>query len=220
MKSGIYKIECLPTGKVYVGSAVKLITRFAVHRHALRRHKHHSSKLQNAWNKYGENAFRFEILLLCDKENLIMYEQIHIDFFDSVKKGFNIEPIAASSLGRKHSLKTRKRLSEIRKDAMTPERRKKIGEQHKGLKHSKETLAKMRKAASKIPYEIRIKVQAISAASRRKNGYNHSEATKEKIRIAAIGRKASAEARAKMSAVRIGMKYNVEKQRESAIVNT
>jgi len=126
MKSGIYQIRHVETGKVYVGSAVNFPRRFALHRCNLRAGKHRNTKLQNAWNKYGESAFRFERVLICSKANLITYEQACIDGFSAVSDGYNILGVAGSALGFRHSAEHRSKL---------------LGNQHaQGHKHDADTL--------------------------------------------------------------------------------
>ena len=49
-------------GKKYVGSAVNFKRRRRKHRKSLRKGTHHSPHLQNAWNKYGEDNFKFDVL--------------------------------------------------------------------------------------------------------------------------------------------------------------
>lgn len=58
----IYKIRNVINQKFYVGSAVDTRTRFRQHRRLLRNNTHHCKHLQAAWNKYGEDAFKFEIV--------------------------------------------------------------------------------------------------------------------------------------------------------------
>jgi len=58
----IYKIRNLLNGKFYVGSAQDTRTRFRQHRRLLRKGTHHCKHLQNAWNKYGEELFKFEVI--------------------------------------------------------------------------------------------------------------------------------------------------------------
>jgi group I intron endonuclease len=58
----IYKIRNVVNGKFYVGSAVDTRTRFRQHRRLLRKNIHHCKHLQAAWNKYGEDAFKFEVV--------------------------------------------------------------------------------------------------------------------------------------------------------------
>ena len=62
MKSGIYQILNKLNNKIYVGSAVNLSNRWSTHKCKLKQNKHGSPILQNAWNKYGEDAFKFEVL--------------------------------------------------------------------------------------------------------------------------------------------------------------
>lgn len=58
----IYKIRNVVNGKFYVGSAKDTRTRFRQHRKLLRKGTHHCKHLQAAWNKYGEDVFKFEVV--------------------------------------------------------------------------------------------------------------------------------------------------------------
>jgi group I intron endonuclease len=70
-KSGIYIIRHVESNKIYIGSAVRLNKRWNFHRFKLRQNMHENSRLQNAWNKYGEDAFEFSIIeLVSDKTKL------------------------------------------------------------------------------------------------------------------------------------------------------
>lgn len=73
--SGIYKIINKVNGYYYVGSArhisFKNGGRFEEHIDLLRKQKHFSRLLQNAWDMYGENNFSFEIV-----ENNISYSKL------------------------------------------------------------------------------------------------------------------------------------------------
>ena len=60
--SVIYKITCVNTQQVYVGSTISFRKRMREHKQNLIGNKHHSFKFQNAFNKYGKNAFVVEIL--------------------------------------------------------------------------------------------------------------------------------------------------------------
>lgn len=60
---GVYKITNTVDGKVYIGStAVGMKARWSNHLSSLRKGTHYNRRLQNAWSKYGENAFTFEIV--------------------------------------------------------------------------------------------------------------------------------------------------------------
>lgn len=106
MKSGVYQILNTVSGSCYVGSAVNINARWAAHRHSLRTGKKAAPKLQRAWDKYGEGAFEFKILLLCSKENTLLYEQLCID---AIAPKYNTRGEAKSNLGVKWSADTNAR---------------------------------------------------------------------------------------------------------------
>ena len=62
MKNVIYKIRNVTNEKFYVGSTNNTRERFRTHRNKLRGNKHHCKHLQAAWNKYGEDCFKFEVI--------------------------------------------------------------------------------------------------------------------------------------------------------------
>jgi len=105
MKTGVYKITNLVTGKVYIGSSINIELRWREHKRDLLRNKHHSTKLQRSYNIHGINNFTFEILVECkkDKNTIINLEQYYIDKFNSYKKGYNSRPLADNNLGSKRT---------------------------------------------------------------------------------------------------------------------
>lgn len=102
-QSGVYKITCTPTGKFYIGSAVSMGSRWAVHRNSLRDKKRACPKLLNAWNKHGEEAFTFEPMLFCAPKDLLFYEQL---LLDRLKPELNVLPTAGSMLGMRWTAET------------------------------------------------------------------------------------------------------------------
>jgi group I intron endonuclease len=96
--SGIYQIRCIPTDKIYVGSAVNLRHRWAQHRRKLHKGNHHNIHLQNAWGKYGEQNFEFTVLEFVDRSNLFIAEQDWIERTRCAIRGigFNIFDTAGS----------------------------------------------------------------------------------------------------------------------------
>lgn len=90
INSGIYKITCLTTDKFYIGSAVNINRRFDEHKTLLRHNKHYNSKLQNAWNKYGEENFYFGPIEFVEESQLLDIEQWWIDSTNVCKVGFNL----------------------------------------------------------------------------------------------------------------------------------
>lgn len=101
MARGIYKIINIINNKFYVGSAVDLKRRKTRHFSELRTNKHNNSKLQNAWNKYGEQAFVFVVVEELDKEvDLLAAENIWLKEHVGKEYCYNIGVDAtAPSLG-------------------------------------------------------------------------------------------------------------------------
>lgn len=110
--SGIYRIRNIKNGKCYIGSSVDVYRRWGSHKSLLRRGKHHSVHLQNAWNKYGEEFFTFEILTLCPKNKTEEFEQFYLDGFNCE---YNVAKSAATSwLGLHHSQKSKEKMSKAK----------------------------------------------------------------------------------------------------------
>jgi group I intron endonuclease len=109
---GIYAIEHVASGKMYVGSAIDFKARWRVHLCLLNKGAHHCAHLQAAWTKYGKGAFLFRKLLVCSPENLVMYEQRCIDGYMVCNRefGYNAAPVAGSQAGHKHSPETRAKI--------------------------------------------------------------------------------------------------------------
>jgi group I intron endonuclease len=72
MGMGIYKIINVVNNKFYVGSAVNFSRRKTKHFSELRTNKHNNSRLQNAWNKYGEASFVFVIAEEVEDKDLLL----------------------------------------------------------------------------------------------------------------------------------------------------
>jgi group I intron endonuclease len=124
--SGIYRIQSIShPERCYIGSATNTGKRWNHHITDLRKGKHHSSKLQNHFNKYGEIDLQFSILLGCEKSILLDNEQF---FLDSYKPYFNIyqttrqystekksessnEKRSKSMTGKRHSEESKLRMS-------------------------------------------------------------------------------------------------------------
>jgi len=161
--SGIYQIQSkLKPERKYIGSAVNIQGRWDVHLSVLKRNKHHSGKLQNHFNKYGETDLHFSILLGCLKEDLLKTEQY---FLDSYNPWFNICKIAGSQLGLKRTEDSKQKMSN---KAMGHKR-------NLGRKHSETAKTKMRKPKSE---ETKKKM---SIAKKGKPRINFSEETRKKM---------------------------------------
>ncbi|MGL5079095.1 MAG: GIY-YIG nuclease family protein, partial [Waterburya sp.] len=93
MTCGVYQIKNKLDGKIYIGSSADIERRWEGHKKMLRTKKHYNSKLQEAWDKYGEETFTFEILSVTDYVNLKNEEQ---DFLNHLReeKSYNKHKIA------------------------------------------------------------------------------------------------------------------------------
>lgn len=106
MTCGIYSIECLPTGKKYIGSSVSIEDRWKQHLYALRRKEHHSNHLQRAYTRYGEGAFVFAVLEKVKRKDLIEREQHWLDLHRAWDRsnGFNMSPRADAPMASPASI--------------------------------------------------------------------------------------------------------------------
>lgn len=161
--SGIYQIgSTIKPSRIYIGSSINISTRWSLHKSDLKLGKHINAKMQNHYNKYGEDDFVFTIIEQCPHDSLITKEQLHMD---NLNPYFNIRKIAASNLGLKMSDETKKKLSEGR-----------TGEKHHnyGKKASDETKRKMSESQKKREH---------------RRGFKLSDETKKKLSEANSGEK-------------------------------
>jgi group I intron endonuclease len=140
MGMGIYKIINVVNNKFYVGSAVNFSRRKTRHFSELRTQTHNNSKLQNAWNKYGEASFIFVVveevhnkLLLLEAENRWLKDHVGKEYcynlgVDAIAPMLGISGEASPTWGRKR----------------TPEEL--AAQSWKGKKHSEESKQKIRGA--------------------------------------------------------------------------
>src|SRR5260221_4490817 len=193
--SGIYKITCTANKRIYIGSAINLQSRKRQHFSDLHLNKHSNPILQNAWNKYGEQTFTFDVLEQVLPISLTAREQY---WFNKLKpfgrKGFNIDRDAGSRLGNKHSPETLEKmsLSHIGK-RLPPEQIEKIRLANTGKKRLPESIVRMSQA---------------------KLGKKYSPVARQKMSQAKLGntyqlgKKRSPEARAKMSQSALARKHS------------
>jgi group I intron endonuclease len=163
-QAGIYSIFCTANGKQYIGSSKNIHERWTTHRNSLRRNTHFCRHLQHAFNKYGKDAFVFNVVEhviepIISSKQLTDIEQIWIDAYWDQGLLFNVKPKAESNVGYKHSDDARTR----RKGAdhhsfgrtVTEETRRKISESQKGKTASDQKKAKMRKVNTQTAEAIR-----------------------------------------------------------------
>ena len=112
---GIYCIENLVNDKKYIGQSVDIDKRWYEHRRTLRLKQHDNIYLQRAWDKYGEDNFRFYIITICDSERLKDLEIHFITLFNTTDNayGYNMTNGGEGTSGYKHTEEIKKYISEI-----------------------------------------------------------------------------------------------------------
>ena len=134
--TGIYCITCTANGRKYVGKATGargVSGRWAQHRKAARRGRHHSPHFQACWDKYGESAFVWEVLEPYVDGDPYVLEQKWMDA---------LRPVLNSSLSaRPGTNPSPARLEQMRA----------IGRRNKGRRHTEEAKALMRAARANVP---------------------------------------------------------------------
>lgn len=142
-KSGIYRIRNTINNKCYYGSAINLDKRWKYeHLRALQLKKHYNDHLQNAWNKYGEENFIFEVIEhIVDRAALLSREQ---HYLDTVSPEYNISKYATGGSGVK-SDETKRKISERKKAWWQKNKGITTGEKHPffGKHHELETRKRM-----------------------------------------------------------------------------
>ena len=182
LSAAIYQIKNLQNGRVYVGSSVNLKKRWKEHRNDLKKGSHHSQKLQNAWNKYGEESFEFSILeAVFDKTKLLEQEQHWIDLLCATSRvNYNISTVAGSPMaGRSPSPETRVKLAE----AM---RGNKHGIGHKWTDEQRAHMSASRTGQKRTP-EQRARMSEAQRGNTKKRGWIAPAETRQKLSLALIG---------------------------------
>jgi group I intron endonuclease len=215
MKNVIYKIRNVVNEHYYIGSTVDSRKRFWEHRKDLRLGKHVCVRLQRAWNKYGEDCFKFEIVeQLNSREELYPTEQRWLNDHHGTEYCYNVAAHADAPM-RDASPEMRARLAEKTKAWLERE-----GHPRQGEKHLPETLSlisknRKGKAAGPDHYrygktvspEVRAKIGATQRGKPKAPGRKISAEGMAKIRAAAAAghfshwknRKHTEETKAKMS---------------------
>lgn len=202
--SGIYRIRNLTNEKVYIGSAVKLLTRLRWHFRRLKRGGHPNRYLQKSWNKYGEDSFAFEVLEYVEPDRLLEREQFHLDQLFESGNHYNVAAVAGNTLGVKRSEETKRKIGAANRGKLagrklSEETKSKISADGRGRVDTAETLAKRSASRKGVRHteEAKAKMKAVwyrSPESRKKlstlgmTGKKHSEETKAKIRAAHLAR--------------------------------
>lgn len=218
---GIYKITS-PSGRVYIGQSKDIYKRWGHYK----RMKCESQKLiYYSFCKYGVDNHLFEIIHVCDKSELDLLEKKYVLDFNSVEEGLNIryggkngeiseqqkKQISEKLTGHTRTIESRIKQSETIKIKGTwnkgltgyfsEEALKKIGQPHS--KESIERAAKKNRGRVQTEEHKRKNSEGSKKAWDRRKKENpekckHTEATKEKLRLANVGKKIAPETIAKI----------------------
>ena len=170
-EKGIYSIHCIENNKYYIGQTIDSFeNRWWSSKSSLKGGYYHLYDLQADWNKYGENAFEFEIVhILKENENIDDLEVYYIDMYKNKYQCYNI------SLGGQRKGYP---LGITRSDDF----KKAISEKNRinglGRKASKETKEKM----SKSHIGKTLSKEQSFEISKRQKGKTLSEETKNKLK--------------------------------------
>lgn len=110
-KCGIYKIENLINGKVYIGQSQDIETRWKVHINELDSGTKKNKKFLNAWKKYGMANFKFEILEECSIDELDELEKYYIQKYSSFGDGYNLTIGGSGTKGHEVSKDAKNKIS-------------------------------------------------------------------------------------------------------------
>lgn len=172
---GIYKITNLVNGKVYIGQSLDIYKRWEEHKYNINYSKYSGILLYKAFNKYGLNNFKFEIVEVCEEYELDNKEKFYIDYFNSYigfdnSNGYNMTLGGEGQTGIKWTEERKRKRSKLMKGRSPWNKGLKYHNQKMkgrfvkennpfyGKKHTKEAIEKIRKAAlNRKPYN-RIKV--------------------------------------------------------------
>jgi group I intron endonuclease len=113
----VYQITNMLTGDFYIGSAQSFARREWQHRYALKRNEHKNPHMQASWNKYGEEAFIFEVLEeVPDGEDVLAVENKYLHKHVGQHNCFNVNKDAyLSRLGQVMTDESKAKLSQNRK---------------------------------------------------------------------------------------------------------
>lgn len=212
--SGIYLITCVPSGRVYVGQSVSIRHRWEEHRRSLRTGVHRNPILQASYNKYGADAFRFDVLCECVDADLETVERTRIAAFRAERGDallMNIGTDVRNPMkGRHHTEEARRKISNFHKGRKRPPRsdewcraisQAKIGTIQSDYQRRKSALSRT---------GLRRSQEAIAKTAAKNRGTKRSAETRALLSLRRRARIISDEQRAKTSAAMKGRVFSPE----------
>lgn len=122
IQCGIYRILNTINNKFYIGSSVNLRKRLYEHRRLLRLGKHENYHLQNAFTKYGEENFKFEIIEVLKEvpKDIRVLRDLETDYIQKFKSydqsiGYNVIKGGIGTINTPCSEEKQQKISESNK---------------------------------------------------------------------------------------------------------
>lgn len=144
---GIYKITN-PNGKVYIGQSVNIPRRLKRYK-CISTSTKRQTKVHRSLVKYGADNHKFEIVCLCEINELNENERKYQELFNSVDDGLNCYYTKSTDKSGKASLDTLVRMSNAQKG----------NNNFLGKKHSQETKNKISLARIGIKYSAEVNIK-------------------------------------------------------------
>lgn len=232
-QSGIYIITSTKSQNIYIGKSTNLRERWSCHKTELRGNYHHNRHLQNAWNKYGEKAFKFQVLEYCPADQLNEREIHFIAIYKAKGVLYNLtdggegipgmvvteetrQKISIGHKGKFVSEETRKRISKSKTgkvlSPLSDEHKQKISQANKGKKRTPEMLERISKSriGIKLPPHTEETKRKIGDAQKGEKNHNFGKTipddVKAKIGLKSKGRKHTEQAKEKIRLAKLGKK--------------
>ena len=215
--TGIYKIENLINGKVYIGQAIDIDKRWYAHKSELHFNKHQNNHLQNAWNKYGEQNFKFEVIEECLVNELNTKEQYWLNYYGGLNSSNNYNKKEAGSKGKPSNETLIKQSISHLGNKPTLETRIKMRNSHKGKIYTQTQRINISNAIKEYYKNNPEAKDRTKEIGKRNKGRKHTSEEKQKISNKLKGRentwnkgkKLSDETRKKMSEAKKGEKHPI-----------
>ena len=209
----IYKITNQVNGKAYIGKSVHDASKTRIRSHF--KGCGGAIALANAIDKYGKDAFTWEIL-----DDGIIPELVDSYEIESIEKHGTLSPsgynLTRGGESGQFSEESRRKMSESsRAENLSAKTRRKMSEVQKGKKHTKEARRKM--SASRIGKKHAKETKRKISEGRR--GKKHTEESKCKMSESHKGKPLSEETKHKMSEVRRGKVQSEETRRKRSDAN-
>lgn len=198
MTTGIYQIRNIVDDKRYYGSAINIVAvRWPIHKHHIKNKAHHSKHLENAWYQYGEDKFVWEIVEECPVEMLLEREQY---WLDTVR----VKNSDGTLGGIDHSLSYN-----ICPTAGSP----------LGIKRGEETRQKISETRKRKGLAKGEKHPLYNKFGKDNPnfGSHRSEETREKMKMAQLGKRHSEETKQKISEIQLGISWAERMGEEKAV---